>query len=88
MKLQVARAPLKEAVQKWVKQERRSEGHVRTNPEILLQFFWKPRFSAHIFLYHKPKGKQPKREYIFTTNSVGELVLAIETILNEWERQT
>jgi hypothetical protein len=70
-----------------VKEEKKREGRVRKNPEILVKFFWRPSFTANLFLYHKPKRKEARTKEILTINSVGELAVALETIYDEWKRQ-
>ncbi len=89
MKVAVIRNRIRTTVNRWASQEKAARGKLRAKPEILLRFIptsrRKPRVSADIRLYHKPKGKEPKTEYIQTTNSFGELTVALETILDEWK---
>ena len=84
------RGHIKEKVRKWAEQEKRSrKGNLRAKPELLLSFLPtqrdKPRLSADISLYRKPKGESPKKDYVQTVNSMGELIVAIETVLGEWK---
>ncbi len=89
MKVGVIRSRIRTTVNKWASEETISRGRVRAKPEVLLHFIptsrRRPRVSADVSLYHKPKGKVPKTKYIQTTNSFGELIIVLETILDEWK---
>jgi len=88
MVLQYPTAPIQTKVRKWAKKEKkRRDGQLRRHPEILLEFLSGSKgFIVNIYLYHKGRGEEPYREWIATTNGVGRLILALETILNEWAR--
>lgn len=92
MKSSLIRGQIRRTVKKWAAREKTARGKVRVKPQVLLSFIPtlknRPRVSADILLYHKPKKGDPYTEYIQTTNSFGELVLALETILDEWRTQS
>ncbi len=89
MKVGVIRSRIRTTVNKWAGEETANRGKLRAKPEVLLHFIptsrRRPRVSADVSLYHKPKGKLPRTKYIQTTNSIGELIVALETILDEWK---
>jgi hypothetical protein len=88
MRLEYPTAPIKRVVQKWAVQERkRLGGRLRAHPEIVLEFLSGRRnFITNVYLYHKARDEEPYREWVATTNGVGRLILALETILDEWAR--
>ena len=77
-------------MKQWASAEENREGKLRVKPEVVLRFLPSyrkaRRVTTEISLYHKAKGKEPVRKKIQTTNSFGELVIALETILDEWRR--
>ena len=89
MKVGRIREHISTTVKKWAAEEKVATGRLRAKPEILLSFIptsrRKPRVSADVSLYHRPKGQQPKTVHIQTTNSLGELVVTLETIVDEWK---
>ena len=92
METSVIRSKIQESVKKWASAEETRVGKLRVKPEVILRFLpsyrKQKRVTTQIALYHKPKGKEPIRSTIQTTNSFGELVLALEIILDEWRRLT
>lgn len=90
METNIIRSKIKKSVKNWAKAEKGREGRLRAKPEVVLRFLPTsrryPRVTTRISLYHKAKGKNPVRINVQTTNSFGELIVALETILNEWRQ--
>ena len=89
MRASILRGRIRRAVQKWARAEIKRSRGIRAKPEVILRFLptkkANPRVTAEISLYHKSRNKEPVRIKIQTTNSFGELVLTLETILDEWK---
>ena len=89
MRASILRGTIRSAVQKCALAERKRSGGIRVKPEVILRFLptrkANPRVTAEISLYHKSRNEEPVRIKIQTTNSFGELVLTLETILDEWK---